>query len=253
MRRLGCVALALAALALAAGCKKEAGPRPDRLAEEACRREPELSLDDFCEQSAAWEAECAQYQSYDAALQRVLADCADTAFPVAIGDCGLRVIDRSLLTSGVLHYYDGDELVGIRTFTDQVYTCPEGSPRDESVTVQVGGRIDDDCETCHLCGATLEQPEVCSGETAEPYIEQCRETFDFAPECEPCACEHCFPWTFTDNTSTNAIFQTCVADHCQACIMPPGDEDAGMMSQDAGVPPGDDASTEPPEDDDGGA
>jgi hypothetical protein len=259
MRMAGCVGLALAA-AVAVGCKKEAGPRPNHLIEEACRREPELSLDDFCEQSPAWEADCERFESYEQALAQVLADCADTAFPLAIGDCGLRVIERSLSSSGVLYYYDGDELVGIRTFTDRVYTCPEGSAREQSVTVQVGGRIDEECETCHLCGATVAEPEVCKGETAEPYVEQCRETFDFAPECEPCACEQCFPWTFTDNASINEIFQTCVADHCEVCIMPPDDDDAGMSedastppSEDASTPPSEDASTEPPPDDDGGA
>ncbi len=258
MRMVGCVGLALAA-GLIAGCtKNEAGPRRDRAAEQACRREPELSLQDFCEQSGAGNVECEQYESYEVALQRALSDCSDTAFPVAIGNCKLRVIDRSLPSTGVLYYYDGDELVGIRTFTDQVYTCPEGSPREESVTEQIAGRIDEDCETCHLCGAAFDEPEVCAGESAEPYIEQCRETVDFAPECEPCACEHCFPWTFTDNTSTNELFQNCVADHCPACLVPPDDDDAGMLPEDAGIlprdagaPPVEDASTEPPDDDAG--
>jgi hypothetical protein len=256
MRMVGCTALALSA-SLLMGCKEEAGPRPDPLAVEACRLEPELSLRDFCEQSRS--QECEQYESYEAALQRALADCSDTAFPVAIGDCGLRVIDRSLPSAGVRYFYEGDELVGIRTFTDQVYTCPEGAPRRKSVTEQVAGRIDEECETCHVCGATLDEPVVCSGQTADPYIERCRETFDFAPECEPCACEHCFPWTFTDNASTNEMFQNCVADNCPACIMPPGDEDAGMLPEDAGTrpedagaQPGQDASTDPPDEEDGG-
>jgi hypothetical protein len=229
--------LSLSVLTLS-GCKEEAGPRADPRAEEACKREPELSLRDFCAQSDEWEQACDQYARYDDALEAALADCSDTGFPVAVGDCDLRVIDRSLSLHGTRYYYDGDgELVGVLSFTDQVFTCPKGFPREQSVAVQTGGRIDDECEPCHVCGATLEDPDVCAGETGEPYVQQCRERFDFAPDCEPCACEHCYPWTFTDNSSTNELFQTCVADRCEVCLMTPEEEDAGMepvAEEDAG-------------------
>src|SRR5204862_436670 len=99
------------------GCnKKEAGPRPDP----TCHMGPEVSLREFCDQDNTWRDKCERYAHYDDGLAAMIVDCGATGFPVAVGSCDLRVVERSLGgTSGELFYYDEDgDLVGIRTFED---------------------------------------------------------------------------------------------------------------------------------------
>lgn len=241
----------LLAAALVAACKEEAGPRPQPGAEAACQREPEPSLSDFCDQSREFRDLCERYETYDEALEYSLADCTETGFPLAIGECDERVIDRSHPTGGVRLFYDSDgELVGVRFRTDVVFDCPPGGPRDRSVKTQRAGRVDDECEPCLVCGAVFDddEPAVCSGDLGQPYVDRCRDTFDFHPQCEPCACQNCYPFTYTDLADTAELFHLCVEDNCEACTVRPAD--AGDEPEDAAVDSGppDSGSTEPDED-----
>jgi hypothetical protein len=228
----------LVAAALVVACKEEAGPRPQAGAEDACAREPELSLSDFCDQSRDFRRLCERYESYDESLADSLQDCTETGFPLAVGDCDLRVIDRSHPQGGLRLYYDDGELVGVRQTTDQVFRCPKGFPREESVTTQVAGRVDEECEPCLLCGAVFgdDDIEVCGGEVGAPHVERCRDTFMFHDSCEPCACERCYPFTYSDLRDTAALFHMCVEDHCEACTVRPDAGPDGGEPEDAGEP-----------------
>lgn len=219
-------------------CEREAGPRADADAERACRFGSRADLDEFCDQSQMWRDACERFGEYDAALDHSVSDCAQTGFPVALGECDdLRVIERSLPLTGTLYYYDPDDgdLVGIRSITDHVVACPEAAPRAQSEPIVTAGRAPDgDCDTCHLCGVAPEADrQVCAGALAEPYVEQCLERYDFAAGCGECACGACYPWTFSAIEDTALAFHECVSGQCPACAQP-GGEDAGAET-DAGI------------------
>ena len=227
----------LTALLVAACEPGENGPRPRPEAVEACRREPEPSLSEFCDQSRDVRRLCERYASYDDALAGALQDCADTGFPLAIAACSLRAIDRSGPAGELRMFYDeAGALVGVFSTTDQVFDCPEGSPRARSVSEQRAGRVEDDCEPCLVCGVQLDDAErqVCGGELGAPYVERCRDAFEFHAQCEPCACQHCYPFTYTELRETAELFHHCVEDRCDDCARAPLDASVEQPGEDAG-------------------
>jgi hypothetical protein len=227
------------------GCnKKEAGPRPNP----RCNLGAEASLREFCDQDDVWRDRCERYAHYDAALADMIADCGSTGFPVALGSCEGRMIERGAGDgTGTGYFYDEDgDLVGIRVVEDAPIACPEGSPGAGHEAVTIGGRATDErCETCHLCGVTLDDDgEVCSGESAQPYVQQCLDAFDFAPGCDECACGACYPWTFSGIEDTAREFHECVTDHCEVCAQPIDEDDGGSEPDGSSQPDASQQSTD---------
>jgi hypothetical protein len=165
--------------------------------------------------------ECRGPRTLSSALTLEGSSCGAT---VVVTECDddVRALTIGGSLGGTIRHYQGDELIGVSSYTDLIDEGTCGLLAAGEMPASILPANNSSCRSCRLCGLQElfhELLDACGPDYAQAQLDHCLSSAH-PPDgiSVQCACESCHPefnTEFGDRPARDAFFDECAIEHCQ--------------------------------------